>query len=194
MPVSFGENMRSGCSFHVTRDELTHNCQFYRQRILQLLLGRLSLPICIFIFSNYFYKCDNHHQISIGGLKIVDNQLENTDNLLELLQNTRIATFGDSDHLKPGDWIQIILSKPPLDTFNNDGQAGAATSPGICRDMLLNLHIEIAFAKIGSFANPQAKIIGVNYKFGSSQDVTYQCIGFGACKNPSKTQRIEKSL
>lgn len=132
-------------------------------------------------------------KISTGGLKIIDNQLEETDNLLEVLQNTRIATFGDSDHLKPGDWIQIMLSKLPSDTFGNDVPGDVATLPGKCQSMVLNLHIEIAFAKIGSFANPQSKIIGVNYKFGSSQDVAYQCIGFGACKNPSKTQRIEIS-
>ena len=102
-----------------------------------------------------------------------------------------MATFGDSEVLKPGDWIPIMLSKLPSDAFKADVKSDDSMESGVCRGMVLNLHIEIAFAKVGSFANPQSKIMGVNYKFGIAQDVTFQCIGFGACKNPSKQQRIE---
>ena len=102
-----------------------------------------------------------------------------------------MATFGDSEVLKPGDWIPVMLSKFPSEAFNADPQSDDPMLSGKCENMVLNLHIEIAFAKVGSFANPQSKIMGVNYKFGAAHDVTYQCIGFGACKNPSKQQRIE---
>ena len=129
----------------------------------------------------------------VGGLKIVNNELKNTDDVFMGLKNIRVATFGDSGIMNPGDWIPILPSKLPSDAFKKDEQSGKGISPGVCKDMVLSLHIEIAFARIGSFANPQSKIMGVNYKFGSAQDVTFQCIGFGACKNPSKTQRIEVS-
>ena len=118
-------------------------------------------------------------------------QLTNTESLFDSLKNIRVATFGDSDVLKPGDWIPIMLSNFPSEAFNADLNSGDSMLSGDCKDMVLNLHIEIAFAKVGSFANPQSKIMGVNYKFGVARDVTYQCIGFGACKNPSKQQRIE---
>ena len=47
-PILFGENIRTGCSYQLTRDELTQKCQFYRQRMLQLLLGKLIYYIFIF--------------------------------------------------------------------------------------------------------------------------------------------------
>ena len=92
---------------------------------------------------------------------------------------------------KPGDWLPIMLSNLPADAFNDNAQSENPVLPGQCRNMVLNVHIEIAFAKIGSFANPQPKIMGVNYKFGSAQDLSYQCIGIGACQNPFKKQRVE---
>ena len=102
-----------------------------------------------------------------------------------------MATFGDSEVLKPGDWMPIMLSNFPPDAFKLDTESDDSMLSGGCKNMVLSLHIEIAFAKVGSFANPQSKIMGVNYKFGSAQTIKYQCIGFGACKNPSKQQRIE---
>ena len=102
-----------------------------------------------------------------------------------------MATFGDSELLKPGDWMPIMLSNFPPDAFKLDAESDDSMLSGGCKNMVLSLHIEIAFAKVGSYANPQSKIMGVNYKFGSTQTIKYQCIGFGACKNPSKQQRIE---
>ena len=84
-----------------------------------------------------------------------------------------------------------MLSNLPADAFNDNAKSENPVFPGQCRSMVLNVHIEIAFAKIGSFANPQPKIMGVNYKFGSAQDLSYQCIGIGACQNPFKKQRVE---
>ena len=141
------------------------------------------------LYTFYYYTKLN----SLGGLKLVGDQIENTDNLFSGFQDIRVATFGDSEFLKPGDWLPIMLSNLPSDAFSNDVKSDGKSSPGVCENMILSLHIKIAFAKVGSFANPQSKIMGVSYQFGNSQDVTYQCIGFGACKNPSKTQRIEIS-
>lgn len=108
-----------------------------------------------------------------------------------MLNRIRVAKFGDSEVSKPGDWLPIMLSNLPPDAFKDNVQSQNPIISGQCRNMVLNLHIEIAFAKVGSFANPQPKIMGVNYKFGSAQDISYQCIGIGACQNPFKKQRVE---
>ena len=49
-PILFGENIRTGCSYQLTRDELTQKCQFYRQRMLQLLLGKLIYHSSLTLF------------------------------------------------------------------------------------------------------------------------------------------------
>ena len=122
------------------------------------------------------------HRSCIGGIGIGGDMMPN---------KIRVAKFGDSEVSKPGDWIPIMLSNLPPDAFKDNFQSEIPIISGQCRNMVLNLHIEIAYAKIGSFSNPQPKIMGVNYKFGTAQDVSYQCIGIGACQNPFKKQRVE---
>ena len=130
--------------------------------------------------------------IFAGGYYSNENEDEKShQKLLAALHHKRVATFGDSDPLNPGDWVQIMLSRlPPTTAFDDDSLPSAM---GTCQNVVLHLHVEIAHAKIGSFANPQSKIVGVNYKFSPAKELKFQCVGFGACKNPSKTQRIEIS-
>ena len=122
------------------------------------------------------------HRSCIGGIGIGGDMMPS---------KIRVAKFGDSEVSKPGDWIPIMLSNLPPDAFKESFQSESPIISGQCRNMVLNLHIEIAYAKIGSFSNPQPKIMGVNYKFGTAQDISYQCIGIGACQNPFKKQRVE---
>ena len=59
------------------------------------------------------------------------------------------------------------------------------------RGLSLGLHIEVAHAMVGSMANPQSKVVGVEYRFRSA-DVEFRCVGFGACKSqvwPLVTER-----
>ncbi|XP_061183237.1 tectonic-1-like isoform X2 [Saccostrea echinata] len=82
----------------------------------------------------------------------------------------RVATYGNSDPLKPGDWVQI-LREPPAPAAGQDTQDGP-----VCT-MSLGMHTEILYAKTGALANPQPKIIGVSYRYEPRQDVTYTCEG-----------------
>ena len=128
-----------------------------------------------------------------GGFNTTGHEVETVQNLLSALRNKRVATFGDSDPFIPGDWVQIILSRlPSMDNYK-DSSSDTNKLTGTCHSVVTSLHMEIAYSKIGSFANPQSKILGVNYNFGASRDIKFECIGFGACKSPSKTQRIEIS-
>ena len=155
--------MRTGCTFKIKRLELAKDCEQLKDQILHLLLGSPT------------------HQ----GI----NQLG----------NLRIATFGNSDPQLPGDWVEVLTTRAPVDyhtsALKNDTDGGPETrsQSGTCKNMVLSLHIEIAFANIGSVANPQSKIVGVNYRFGRSTDVTFRCVGLGACKSVQKTQNLDIS-
>ena len=60
-----------------------------------------------------------------------------------------------------------------------------------CPGIVTSLHIELLHASIGTFANPQTKIIGVVYKFGKLTDVKFTCSGI-AC-NYRYEQSVEKN-
>ncbi|XP_062616316.1 tectonic-3-like isoform X2 [Saccostrea cucullata] len=82
----------------------------------------------------------------------------------------RVATYGNSDPLKPGDWVQI-LREPPAPAEGSNTQEGP-----VCT-MSMGMHTEILYANTGALANPQPKIIGVSYRYEPRQDVTYTCEG-----------------
>ena len=75
------------------------------------------------------------------------------------LSELRVATFGNSEIINPGDWIQVI-------------KTNEMPGNGDCSNIVRSMHIEIAFAYVGSLANPQAKIIGVNFRFGLPMDIS----------------------
>ena len=73
------------------------------------------------------------------------------------LQNLRVASMGNSDPQKAGDWAQVILNNAP---FNDLDQSETAPQAGVCSSLILSLHIEVVYANIGSVDNPQAKVMG----------------------------------
>ena len=87
-----------------------------------------------------------------------------------------VATFGNSDVLKVGDWVRVLYHNIP------DYGHADRPDPGRCPSLVKTLHIEILHASIGSLANPQAKIIGVMFKFGKPDDERFNCIGL-ACNH-----------
>ena len=64
---------------------------------------------------------------------------------------------------------------------------------GKCMGIVKDVHIEILHSSVGSFDNPQTKIVGVLHKFGKLSDETFSCIGL-ACNHRSNTQRLDFSV
>lgn len=58
--------------------------------------------------------------------------------------------------------------------------------------MVLSLHIEVVFTRVGSVNNPQPKVVGVRFKFGPPSDVTFRCLGLG-CGN-GQTMEVSTSV
>ena len=58
----------------------------------------------------------------------------------------------------------------------------ATVERGKCPGIVKSLHIEVLHASIGTFANPQTKIVGVLYKFGQLSDELFSCVGL-ACNH-----------
>ena len=94
-----------------------------------------------------------------------------------------VATFGNSEPGKPGDWVRVIHTGPPDLGYKKQ-------LAGRCSNLVTSLHIEVLYSNVGSFANPQAKIVGVMYKFGKPRDVVYMCVGL-ACSRRDEPQRVE---
>ncbi|CAH1785708.1 unnamed protein product, partial [Owenia fusiformis] len=123
--VKFGENLRSGCAFRVSYNNIADVCTLIQQTALHALTLNQS----------DFY----------------------------------IATFGNSDVVKVGDWVKIIeQNKPTAEPYSQKGG---------CLNIVLGMHIEILYANIGSLVNPQAKIIGISFIYESPQDIKFQCVG-----------------
>ncbi|CAB3995405.1 Hypothetical predicted protein, partial [Paramuricea clavata] len=95
-----------------------------------------------------------------------------------------VASFGNSDVHNVADWVEIINDKPTV----NPGRAGRG-----CSSRVLGMHIQILFANVGYFANPQSKIVGVRYKYEQPQTITYQCVGQFCNGRGSTSQNIEVS-
>ncbi|CAL1548617.1 unnamed protein product [Lymnaea stagnalis] len=82
-------------------------------------------------------------------------------------KNSRyVATFGDSDIKKTGDWVEILYqNRPPPQTASSQ-----------CF-LSLGANLHILYANIGALPNPQPKIIGVAYVYDAPQTVSYKCSG-----------------
>ena len=52
-------------------------------------------------------------------------------------------------------------------------QTSSDTTDGASCSLSMGMHVEILYANVGALANPQAKIIGVAFKYEDLQDVTY---------------------
>ncbi|XP_041367058.1 tectonic-3-like [Gigantopelta aegis] len=99
--------------------------------------------------------------------------------------NLYVAIFGNSDVMKVGDWVPILVQKRP---------APSAPTGYVCR-LSLGMHIQILYAKIGALANPQPKILGVSFIYDDKQDVYFECIG-PMCQPGTQqvTQRVEVTM
>ena len=72
----------------------------------------------------------------------------------KILSDRRVAVFGNSQMSKPGDWVQVMISNfPAISVTSSKGR-----EDGICKNLVTSLHIEIAYANAGSFANPQVNL------------------------------------
>ena len=72
----------------------------------------------------------------------------------KILSDRRVAIFGNSEMSKPGDWVQVMISNFPAISVTS---SKAGREDGVCKNLVTSLHIEIAYAFAGSFANPQVK-------------------------------------
>ena len=169
--VEFGVNTRAGCIIRVTRQELSENCQRLRTQALNILVG--AEP------SGKKQKRNSRQNEIVSG---------HDKTGFELLRQLRVASFGNSRSNEPQDWIEIEIS-PELETLINLEHEQIS---GECRNMVTDLHISIHYAYVGSQANPQAKIIGVYYKFSTPKDIIFQCNGLN-CRLPNATQGVQVS-
>ncbi|CAD5114739.1 DgyrCDS3780 [Dimorphilus gyrociliatus] len=134
VPIKFGENMRTGCLYQVTKSQLDKECLFIQDYIIQALMGE---------------------NVTISGLQN---------------WNRYIATFGNTFQTVTADWIQVVIINRPSGT--------PQSNPGICSGVVTSVHIQIAYANIGSLNNPQSRIVGVAYRFPQqTTSIKYQCSG-----------------
>ena len=89
-----------------------------------------------------------------------------------------VATFGNSDPASPGDWVRVLYKNEP----DYGGPENSKIQPRKCPGLVTSLHIEVLTARLGSFSNPQTKVVGVLYKFGKLTDQLFTCVGL-ACNH-----------
>ena len=91
-----------------------------------------------------------------------------------------VATFGNSDPAVTGDWVRVLHNNVP-DYATSEDQLESRRCPGL----VTSLHIEILHARVGTFSDPQTKVLGVLYNFGTLTDQTFTCVGL-ACNHRSE--------
>ena len=89
-----------------------------------------------------------------------------------------VATFGNSDPALTGDWVRVLYKNQP----DYGGPDSSKIQPRACPGLVTQLHIEVLTARLGSFSNPQTKVVGVLYKFGKLTDQLFTCVGL-ACNH-----------
>ncbi len=104
---------------------------------------------------------------------------------LDKFPELRVAAFGNTNTSSTGDWVPFVVERAPGDTTDN-GEGG----DGICSNVVLSLHVDIAFAHVGAVANPQAKVVGMRLEFGQPQDIRFVCLG-QACERKDEEQQLE---
>ncbi|CAL4091035.1 unnamed protein product [Meganyctiphanes norvegica] len=115
-------------------------------------------------FNDLLNQCDEL-QMKIMNLLLGPVLSKVKDGLL------RVASFGDSSVNNVEDWVPVLY---PEDLVSSP-LSGKTLGDMKCSGMILSLHIEVAFAYQGSLANPQGKIVGLQVKYGSPQDISYRC-------------------
>ena len=166
--ILFGINTRVGCIMSKTRKQLSESCMDIRKKAMDVLVGTYPNDAKT-------KKRNKRDQIPSFGMA--------------LLKRHRVGIFGNSLSTTPQDWIEVLIENLPDEDFF---EALETNANGQCRDVITNLHIQIYFANVGAQANPQAKIIGIHYTFGSPEDINFQCVGLH-CRLVNATQTIEIS-
>ncbi|XP_052215238.1 tectonic-3-like isoform X2 [Dreissena polymorpha] len=100
--------------------------------------------------------------------------------------NRYVATFGNTNTNKTGDWVRIIESNRPAPTEAN-GVDGTS-----CR-LKMGLHIQVLYANVGALALPQRKIIGLALQYDAARDIAFVCTGAFCQDGVGLTQKFEVS-
>ncbi|XP_027219916.2 tectonic-3 [Penaeus vannamei] len=101
----------------------------------------------------------------------------------------RIASYGDSSVNNAADWVPILVPEKP--------RAGSFSSSILgktkCAELVLSVHLEIAFSLQGALANPQAKVVGIVLHYGEPQDIAITCIR-PSCQNQTVPVELVSSV
>ncbi|XP_060568153.1 tectonic-3-like isoform X2 [Ruditapes philippinarum] len=157
IPVLFGENIRTGCQ-------------------IGLNLSTISTA-----------QCQTIQETIVRTLEGPNVPSLNQDQTAWVENNRYVATFGNTDRLKVGDWVKVISSNRPLPS------SAKIVGTDTC-SLSMGLHIQVLYANVGALANPQAKIIGVALLYDSLQNVKFRCEGaFCQPQTQTLTQPFEVS-
>ncbi|XP_048727390.2 tectonic-3-like isoform X2 [Ostrea edulis] len=132
----------------------------------QVNFGVNMLSGCLIRFNLFNVSADQYCQAMQNAVVDAMEGVVDTVTRDDPTRQRRVATYGNSDPLKPGDWVQIL--RDPPETINPDDS--------VC-SMSMGMSTEILYANTGALANPQPKIIGVYFKYETKQDVIYTCAG-----------------
>lgn len=76
--------------------------------------------------------------------------------LIFLVFNLKLEYWISTFHFQPGDWVPII---------GQDTDVTPTKGGGICNQMITGAKLAILYARVGSLANPQNKIIGASMSY-----------------------------
>lgn len=95
-----------------------------------------------------------------------------------------MATYGNSAPEKTGDWVQVLLDPAdatPSKVIDRLAMTGLTilsfqptSTPGVCTNVRLGMHVEVLYANSGSLNNPQAKVLGVRFRMENPQEIRFQ--------------------
>lgn len=109
---------------------------------------------------------------------LLDNTIQallGPDRTLDTDGSIYIASFGNSNPLKVGDWVPILVTSPP----------SGVSCVGVA------MHLEILYSYVGDLGNPQAMITGSKLYFDTI-DNKFMCVGsYCLSENLDATQNFE---
>ncbi len=101
------------------------------------------------------------------------------------LTRLRVGAFGNADSTdETTEWVPVLVENLPKALASGQDEEEAEEGgqrPGVCPNMILSRHTEVIYARVGSAANPQAKVVGVKVSFGQPTDVRVRCTFSSAC-------------
>lgn len=87
--------------------------------------------------------------------------------------NKFAAVFGNPKLEDTNDWVQVLIDLVPLTSIQVNFKFGYNTL--VCGNIITDLIIDIAYSNVGSYQNPQSKILGVSFQFGKHKNFLYYC-------------------